>query len=219
MEEPRPFVFLGASLLLAAYVLKTHGWRAVLFVNPRAQRHEADAPGDQMKLPLEVEPLARAIRELGFSPLGSRLVCAAFAPDETQWDFVNAPERTFATLSLGRDRGGTPRLDFVSPLSGAGQVITGNYGRPAKEIEGRYLNGGLEEASPERLFRAHQRRIDALDVPAPFSMEARLDLLRAWSAGPARMELRLLHAQGLLWSVGSIVMVAAAVWMAFVGAG
>ena len=102
---------------------------------------------------------------------------------------------------------------FLTPTVGSGFVITGNHHRPARELKGRYLSGALESLSAARVFTAHLRRVPEIGAPAgDYTQEARLAAAGAWFAGPGAVEVRQQNALGLLWTVGTVGMVAAAIF-------
>src|SRR5687767_13829428 len=150
--------FVGGALILAGYVLHLNLWRAILFVKPGTILVDVDAPADQMKLPDALAGFARRLGDLGFVPLASRIEKPYFAPATVSYDYLHAADKTFATLYIGRD--GRPRLYFLSATEPDGFVITANYRRPAREIPGRYLSSGVEDMPPDRLYRAHRRRLE-----------------------------------------------------------
>ncbi|MGQ0505312.1 MAG: hypothetical protein ACT4TC_08325 [Myxococcaceae bacterium] len=197
------------ALVLAAFLLRLFLWRAVLCVAPGSVRIETDAPADQMKLPPALEAHALALRELGFSPLGTRLEKPWLTAETVAYDFVHPQAKSFATLELGRD--GKPRLYYLTPVRRDGFVITANYKRPAREVKGRYLSGGLEDFPPDRVFKAHLRRLESVGQPeGALDQEGRLGAARAWVKGLGQRETRLQNVYGLLWSVGTLGMLGAA---------
>jgi hypothetical protein len=92
-------------------------------------------------------------------------------------------------------------------------VVTSDFRRPAREVPGRYLAGAIEGASPERLLKAHLRRVDELGGESSFepSLEGRVRTARAWYAGPGSAELKLQHAVALLWAAGGVGLIGGAV--------
>lgn len=213
-------LFVGV-LALSAFIFRLAFWRAVLFVKPRSVRIDAeDAPG-RVKIPEALAKPAAELEALGFVSIGSHSERPHFGPATLCLDFAHAQEKTFATLFESRD--GAANLYFTSllpPSAGdegpaPGFVITANYRRPAKELSGRYITGWLEDVPADRMLRAHLRRVEGMTVAGTFTQDARLEWARAWIDGPGSSELRSEHLQGLLWTVGSLGMVAAAIFGTF----
>ncbi len=195
-------------LSLAGWALRTFLWRAVLCVAPSTLRIEPDVPAEQMQVPAELRELDRAVRALGFSPLGSRVERPRFTHETVSYDYASPQAQTFATVYLARDK--SPRLYYLTPLAGGGFVITANYRRPAREIQGRYVSGGLEGFAPDRVFKAHLKRRESVGTPqGAFDAQARLAAAHAWFKGPGSAEIRLQNVHGLLFSVGTLAMVGA----------
>lgn len=196
------------ALLVAggALILRWNLWRALLFLRPASMRLEADAPADQAQPPQPLAKVEAELGALGFSRLGSHTEQAPLSRPQLNFDYAHPAERAFATLFASPR--GEPRLYFLTPTAGGGFVITADHRRPAREEPGRYLSGGLEETSPERLFKAHLRRVASIGEPAlALTPEARLEAGRAWYAGAGRSEVRQQNALGLLWTVGTLGMV------------
>lgn len=205
------FVQLGtavAGLALAVMLLVLNFWRAILYLFPARVRVEPDAPGDQMKLPDELEPVAEQLRALGFIPLGSHEEKPLLRRASFSYDYANPAEHVFATLHLGPNS--TPRLYFLTPLAPEGFVITASYRRPALDIPGRYLSGGLTDATPERLLRVHLKRLEGLSPTGPFTWEGRVEAGRSWYRGLGQKEIRRQNLTGLLWTVAALAIVASA---------
>lgn len=197
-----------AGLGLAVTLLVLNFWRAILYLHPAGVRVEPDAPGDQMDLPSELEPVAEQLRSLGFIPLGSHEEKPLLRRASISYDYAHPAERVFATLHLGpRD---TSRLYLLTPLAPEGFVITAGYRRPALDIPGRYRSGGLEDVSTERLFRAHLKRLEGLTPTGDFTWEGRVQAGRSWYRGLGQKEIRKQNLPGLLWTVAALAMVASA---------
>ncbi len=195
-----------AILGMAGMLLFLNFWRAVLFLFPDSVRVRPVAPADRMDLPLELAPLAGQLRALGFVPLGVHEEKPRFRRGTRAYDFSHPSERAFATLHFTSD--GKPRLYLLTPLAPEGCVLTFGYPRPGFEVPGRYRSGGLAEASPERLLRAHQERLQGLVPTEDFSSDARLRAGQAWYRGPGQREIRRQNLQGLLWTVVALAIVA-----------
>ena len=201
-------VSLAFGAAVIALVLRGNLWRAWLCLKPTSIQIEADAPADQIKLPEALEKPDAELRALGFVTLGSHLEQPRFGPEMISYDYAHPTELCFATLYVGTD--GTARFYFLTRTSGEGFVITGNHRRPARELKGRYLSGALESLPPVRVFTAHQRRVPEIGTPAgEYTQAGRVAAGRAWFAGPGNVEVRQQNALGLLWTVGTVGMVAA----------
>jgi hypothetical protein len=197
-----------AGLVLAVVLLVMNLWRAILFLFPSSVRVEPEAPADQMDLPLELGALATGLQALGFVPLGSHEEKPRLQRATRSYDWAHPGERIFATAYLGAD--GTPRFYLLTPLAPEGFVITSSYRRPAMELPGRYRSGSLEDASPERLLRAHLRRLEGLTRAGDFTWEGRVQAGRSWYQGLGRKEIRRQNLQGLLWTVMALAIVVSA---------
>ncbi|WP_224364132.1 hypothetical protein [Hyalangium versicolor] len=196
------------GLALAVMLLVLNFWRAILYLFPARVRVEPDAPGDQMNLPEDFEPVAQQLQALGFIPLGSHEEKPPLRRTSLSYDYAHPAERVFATLHRGPDA--SPRLYFLTPLAPEGFVITAGYRRPGLDIPGRYRSGGLPDASPERLFRAHLRRLEGLSPMGDFTWEGRVEAGRSWYRGLGQKEIRKQNLTGLLWTVAALALVASA---------
>jgi hypothetical protein len=203
-----PLVTALAGLALATTLLALNLWRAALYLFPSRVRVEPEAPADQMNLPSELAPAEEQLRALGFHALGNHEEKPPLKRATLSYDYAHPGERVFATLHLGSD--GTPRLYFLTPLEPEGFVVTADYRRPALDIPGRYRSGGLEEAPPERVFRAHLRRLEGLTPTGDFTWEGRVEAGRSWYRGLGQREIRRQNLPGLLWTVAALAIVASA---------
>lgn len=200
----------GAGLLLAAWVLQRNLWRAVLVVWPSSLRIEADAPAGHERLPSELRGLDQALKAMGFSSLGQHVERPYFTRELVSLDYAHAGERAYASLYLGRD--GQARLYFLSRTDQGAFVLSANHRRPSTDLPGRYFSGSLEDVAADRIFNAHKKRTAAYGAPVGEpTQEARVELARAWYRGPGGPEVRQQNVLGLLWTVGTLGMVAAAI--------
>lgn len=179
--------------------------RTWLFLFPGSVQVEADSPAEHMALPPELAPLAHQLQALGFVPLGSHEERPRLRPPLCAYAFAHPHQPVFATLYPG-----PPRLELLTPLAPEGFVITANWRRPALERPGRYRSGGLADASPERLLRAHLRRLRGLTPGGDFSWEARVSAAQAWYQGLGRGEVRQQNLPGLLWTATALAIFATA---------
>lgn len=207
LEPVNLFILLGGCVL-AGVVLYRNFWRALLCVAPSTLSVESEDPPDRIQLPVELRSIAAELMALDFAPIGSRREKPKFAPATIAYDYANAKDRVFATLNVGRD--GRPRLYFLTPVANGGFVITANYRRPAREVRGRYLAGSLDDFPPERVYKAHLRRIESLPASGEYTQEGRLEAAKAWVAGPGRGELRQQNLAALVWTAGTLGILAAA---------
>ncbi len=203
-----------AALAMAG--LRYFLWRAILFLKPESLRIEADEPpskwdGDDWGLvPAHLRAASQELLGLGFLPLGTHVERAVLGPTRICFDYVHHESRAHATLFEGP--GGQPNVYLLTTLEGGGFVVSASYRRPAIEVPGRYLSGYLEEATVERVVRAHWRRIDGLQTTLDATLDGRVAAQRAWHDGFGKPEVRQRNARGLLWSVGTLGMVAWAIW-------
>jgi hypothetical protein len=198
-----------AAVVAAAVVLRFMLWRALLVLAPSSVRVEPEDPPGQAKVPPSLAKMVAELKALGFAALGTHSERPPLGPQMLCFDFARLEDGTFATAWItGED---TPRLYFLSMLASGGFVITANYRRLARAIDGQYLSGGLENVPPDRLFKAHVRLLEGHAPSGDFTLDGRVSAARAWYAGPGRAEVRLQNFPGLLWSVGTLGMVAAAI--------
>lgn len=197
-----------AGLGLAVTLLVLNLWRAALFLFPARVRVEPDAPADQMNLPEALSPVEAQLKALGFVALGSHEEKPPLRRASLSYDYAHPGERVFATLHEGAQ--GAPRLYFLTPLAPEGFVITAGYRRPALDIPGKYRSGSLEEAPPDRLFRAHLKRLEGVSPTGDFTWEGRVAAGRSWYRGLGQKEIRRQNLTGLLWTVAALAIVASA---------
>ncbi|MGA9521142.1 MAG: hypothetical protein WBV82_06745 [Myxococcaceae bacterium] len=207
--EPRELLVPLIAIALGYAVLRFMLWRAILTVSPTSLGIEADEPPGREKLPDELKGAAAELKQLGFTSIGSHLELPRLGPALTCFDFAREEERTFATLFLDRD--GVPRAYFLSRIAPEGFVISANYRRAARNEPGRYLSGGLEDVATDRVYKAHARLLAGLPLQPAADQEARIAAAREWLSGPGRSEIRQQNLHGLLWTVGTLGMVAAAI--------
>jgi hypothetical protein len=200
-------------------------WRARLAWRPEALELEVEDPGPG-PVPAQLEPLDAALRALGFTPLGTHREHAPLGPSLLCFDYAHEGQGTFASLWVPPRFGPTPPLFFWVPrLEAEGPpvrlllltpgppghfALSANYRRRGASVAGVHLSGGLEGAPPERLLRAHARRVAEVGgAVGPWTLDARVGVARAWLAGVGKTEVRQQHAAGLLWTIGALGMVAA----------
>lgn len=197
--------------VVALVLLRWHLWRAFAFLFPSSIRTEQDSPPDTDPVPGALEKAHEQLQRLGFAWLGTRLEHPVFGRKLVNYDYGHAALGVFASMYEGL--GGKVRLYFLSPTQGGGFVLTANFRRPARVVEGKYLSGNLEVDDVERLLKAHQRRLPELGGPrGTFDMEGRLAAAREWYLGYGKAEVRQQNAVGLLWTLGALGMVGAAIF-------
>lgn len=212
------FVLAGAVSLWANL------WRALVFLTPRAVIIEIEDGTPDAPVPGWLESTAELLRSLGFVPLGTFSERHRLGPTRTSWAFHHAEHRTFALVAdspLVRRASvlvpPEPRLEREGPAARVtlftaaptGFLLSSNFRRPGADVPGRHLAGGLPGATPDRLFRAHLRRIPEIGPGRDgATLDALLALVHEWHHGVGRSELRRQHAVGLLWTVGGLGMVA-----------
>ncbi len=197
-------------LVGAAALLRVFAWRALLFLRPQLVRVEPDTPADVTTVPGALEGEWDDLHRLGFTLLGSHLERHPLGPELVFYDGVHPEQPVCGSVFLGPD--GSKRLMLLT-RSADGYVITTNYRLASLEVPGRYLAGGIEGASAERLLKAHLRRMTELREPRRLdSLEKRVEAAREWFAGAGKPELRQQHAVALLWTLGALGMVGAALF-------
>lgn len=195
-------------LVAAAVVLRLSLWRAVLTVRPDAVRVEPETPADVTTLPAELIDAGDQLEALGFTLLGTHSEKPPLRREELFFDYLHRTQPVLASLSLGRED--LERLTLLTRTE-RGFVVTSNFKRPAREVPGRTLSGGLDGASIERVFKAHVRRVPELGPPVTLkSIDDAVEAVRAWFATSGKPESRQRHAVGLLWTLFALGMVGAA---------
>ncbi|MGV3620297.1 MAG: hypothetical protein ACO1OB_05755 [Archangium sp.] len=196
-------------LLLAALLLRVFAWRAVLAIKPELARIEVETPADVTQLPGELEDTWAELKKLGFVLLGTHSEKYPLKGEVLFVDGVHETEPVVASLTVGPDE-----QDHLTlwTQSERGWVVTANFKRPSREVPGAYLSGFIDGAGAERLFKVHVRRVPEIGAPRRLdTLEKRVDAAREWFVGSGKAELRQEHAVALLWSVGALGMVAAAI--------
>lgn len=198
------------ALVGALVLLRFQAWRAVLCVRPQSVKVEIDTPADVTVVPGDLEDTWGELQKLGFTKLGAHTEKAPLSSASWFLDAVHPTEPVIASLSIGPDE--QDHLFFLTQ-SERGFVITANYRRPSFEVPGTYLAGGLDGASPERLLKAHLRRVPEIGAPKRLkTIEDRVVAARDWYSESGKPELRQQHAVGLLWTLGAVGMVGAALF-------
>jgi hypothetical protein len=196
---------------VASVLLWWNLWRAIIFLFPGSVQLQVDAPPGMTPVTGALEGTHDELVQHGFKLLGTHLEHPRLGRTQLSWDYVDGQQQAFASLHVGAR--GRARLYLLTPTENGGFVLTANYRRPSREVKQRYLAGALEEVSFDRLWAAHQRRIPEVGTPkAEWTLEGRVAAGRAWFQGPGALELRLQNAVGLLWTVGALGMVGAAMF-------
>lgn len=199
-------------LVGAAALLRTFTWRALLCLRPELVRVEAETPADVTTVPGALEGEWDELHRLGFRLLGSHSEARPLGPGLVLYSGVHPEHAVTGSVFLSPDGG--KRLMLLSrSAAGDGFVVTTNYRLASKERPGRYLAGGIEGASAERLLKAHLRRVvEVGELQRVDSLEKRVDAARAWYHDAGKAELRQQHAVALLWTLGALGMVSAALF-------
>ncbi len=219
-------LFHLAIVVLGAILVWANLWRALVFMTPSATRLEIEDGSPDAPVPGWLEETHTALRRLGFAPIGSWLEQRRLGPSRTSWGYVNEGHRTFAIVSdsplvrlkrspltppeprLERE-GPAARVTFFTVSAASGFLLSSNFRRPGATLPHRHLCAGLPNAAPERLLRAHLRRVGELGPPAgTFTLDGLLSHLGDWHASVGRAELQRQHAVGLLWTLGGLGMFA-----------
>lgn len=190
-------LLVGGSLLL-----RSHAWRAVLCLRPQSMQVEVETPAHATQVSDSLADTWAELTKLGFTLLGTHSEKSPWAPAIHFLDGAHPTLPVVASLSV--DSQGEDRLLLLTQ-SERGFVLTANYQRPSVEVPGRYLAGGLEGVSPERLLKAHLRRVPEIGTPLNLStLESRVKAAQVWYSTSGKAELRQQHAVGLLWTAGAL---------------
>lgn len=197
-------------LVVAAGLLRFFAWRAVLCLLPGSARVEVETPADVTVIPGELEDTWAELKKLGFTLLGAHSEKYPLKGEVLFVDGVHGKEPVVASLTIGPDE---QDLLTLWTQSDRGFVVTANYKRPSREVPGSYLSGSIDGAAVERLLKVHVRRIAEIGAAKRLdTLEKRVAAAREWFSNSGKPELRQEHAVGLLWSVGALGMVAAALF-------
>ena len=197
------------ELLAGAALLRYQAWRAVLCLRPQSMQVEVETPADVTQVPAQLADAWAQLTELGFTLLGAHSEKSPLAPVKHFLNGAHPTHPVVASLCVGSEE--EDRLLLLTQ-SERGFVLTANYRRPSVEVPGTYLAGGLEGASPERVLKAHLRRVPEIGAPLVLqTLESRVNAARVWYSTSGKTELRQQHAVGLLWTVGAVGMVGAGI--------
>lgn len=198
------------ALVGALVLLRFQAWRALVFLRPELVKVEIETPADVTEIPPELEDAWAELKKIGFVLLGTHSEKVPLGRARLFLDGKHPEHPVIASLTTNRDE--QDELVFVTQ-SDRGFVVTANYRRLATEVPGEYLAGGLEGASPERLLKAHLRRVPEIGTAKVLgTLEDRVVAARDWYSRSGKPELRQQHAVGLLWTLGALGMVAAALF-------
>ena len=196
-------LFHLAIVVAGAVLVWANLWRTLIFVTPSATTLEIEDGSPDAPVPGWLEETHTTLRGLGFAPVGSWLELRRLGPARTSWGYVNEAQRVFAIVAdsplvrvrrtpltppeprLERD-GPAARVTFVTVSAASGFLLSSNFRRPGATIPHRHLCAGLPNASAERLFRAHLRRVEELGVPAGTFKAYKL----VWTNNSGEMETR-----------------------------
>ncbi len=206
-ENVNPLVVVIA-VLVAVGLLRVQTWRALLCLWPKSLRVEPEEPASALTVSGVLEPAVDALRAQGFTVVGSHSEAPRLGPAELFVDLAHAGSGIWAQVSAPHSRDErSARVTLLTPTDGA-WVLTSNFRRPARDTA-RVAVGGLEGATPERLVKAHARRLAAGASLPEVSLDARVALARDWYASVGVTEVRLQHARGLMWSLFALGLLAA----------
>jgi hypothetical protein len=206
-ETVNPLVVVVAALV-AVGLLRVQTWRALLCLWPQSMRVEPEEPASALTVPGVLEPAVDALTAQGFTVVGSHSESPRLGRPELFVDLAHAATGTWAQVSAphSRDERGA-RVTVLTRTEGA-WVLTSNFRRPARDTP-RAAIGGLEGAAPDRLVKAHTRRVAKTSPLADVSLDARVALAREWYASVGVTEVRLQHARGLMWTLFALGLLAA----------
>lgn len=198
MPEVNHPVAVLAAVLAGVGLIVTQAWRAVLCVWPRSLRVHAEEPADVMVVPGVLEETWSALLGLRFRPVGTHSEHPVLRRTSVVYDALLDEQHTWASVDSVEGR---VRLTFFTRTE-TGFVLTTNQRRAARERGGVFI-GALEGATPERLLKAHLRRVQSA-VASGTTVEERVALAREWLAGAGAWDVRMTHVIGLLWTLGGL---------------
>jgi hypothetical protein len=220
-------VFSVLAFVLGFVMFRLNLWRAWLVLRPGSTRLFVEDPGTLSQVPSALEPMHDALRALGFTSIGSHLEHPRFGAQTLMYDYAHPALGVFASVFVApawglhfarglawvprtESEGPPVRLVLLTPTQHGGFVVSANARRPGANVAGRYLSGALVDAPPDRLLKAHLRRVPELGAPnAQWTIDGRLAAAKEWYSEVGKTELRQQHAVGLLWTLGALGMVGA----------
>lgn len=205
----------GVLLLACGYLVWRHGRRALHVLVPGRGLLEAQAEGEAVPVPDALSGMVESIRALGFVRIGAHQErLAENLTDSDVWDFASESLGVFLSLYVVRDALGLShraRIVLLSPCAGGGIVRSADHKCPGRDVPGRFLSGCLAGVPLERLVKAHQRRVGELGPPeGPWTLDACVEVVRRWRAGPGAFEIRVRHSGALVWLMGALALGGAA---------
>ncbi len=193
-------------------LLRWHAWRAWLCVAPSSVRVEADTP-EPVEPPAVLGSLHAQLLEQGFTMLGTHVEHPRLGPPLVVHDYASEAQGAFASTFVSTD--GHARCYLLTGCANEGLALTANYPRLSEELAQRYVVGHLDGVGVERLLKAHTRRAATIGSPrGPWTLDERVVLARRWYATVGSRELRHQNAVSLLWTLGALGMVGAALFKA-----
>lgn len=193
-------------------LLRWHAWRAWLCVAPASVRVEVDTP-QPVPPPEVLSSLHAQLLERGFVMLGTHVEHPRFGPALLVHDYAHEAQGAFASTFVSTD--GHARCYLLTRCANQGLALTANYPRVSEEISQQYVVGHLDGVGVERLLNAHTRRAAAIGpASGPWTLDERVVIARRWYATVGGRELRHQNAVSLLWTLGALGMVGAALFKA-----
>lgn len=183
------------------------------FLRPGAVRYR-ELPGREDLEDPAVRLMGRELSELGFSPLGTVLVQRPLSPAVPQSVHVNDAGDYGVVFPVGRDAW----LYFLSEPRAGSFVLTADHRFPSSQ-KVAFRTGGLPDASPEEVFRAHRRQVERMgerDGRAAPGLEAYMEAAaRFFAKGPGKEDLRRRSARGFLFASAALLWGAMTFWQLF----
>ena len=115
-----------------------------------------------------------------------------------------------ASITTGKGKNLSVVMENVRAKLVAMTVVDGEGKRVFSDEDAREL-GRKSAAALDRVFKAHLRLLENLEVDRTMSQEARLDAARAWLSTWGRPEMRMQHLPGFVLALGAILLVGAVV--------
>ena len=202
-------VLLVTALALGVLYKSVAGALQCLWPGALSQRDEPDDEHPPADDPEPIRLTAPALEALGFVRLGVRRERPWLGRSLLSYDWVHPAEKSYASMYRLDRR--TRRLYFFTPYDGGAAVLTADHRRPGADLHGYYLAGGLERATPEELWTAHQRQMATMDETgreriATGSLADRMACARAWFLGAGKREVRARQRTAAVMSVCGVAM-------------
>lgn len=185
----------------------------VHFLAPGALRIRA-RPGDADLDEPAVRQMGRELAELGFSPLGTVTQKRPLSRSILQRVHANEAGDYGVIFPVGREAW----LYFLSEPREGSFVLTADHRFPSSQRTD-FHTGGLPNASPEEVYKAHRRQVDRLGAAgagaAPDLAAYMEGAGRFFAKGPGREDLRRRSMRGFLFASAALVWGAMTCWQLF----